>query len=248
MFRKRLVAIAPVLGLVALAFATPAAAAPSKEPIDNELEKYWNVEQAVPSLVNPLFERKGGFEGSVHLGLVPNDSYYLPMAFGGRLGYFLTDSLSLEAGFSLLTDTKSDLHEFLVCVPKPGGGCTSLAKGVREPPQTHWVGSVDLAYTPFHGKLGIFTSKLSSFDLGLSAGAGVINVSVDQSEFGNADPSPVTRLGAHWGANFRFYLTRWMNFRVDYKQFFYSPQSLPDGTATFASPVEFTAGLAFLTK
>ena len=52
------------------------------------------------------------------------------------------------------------------------------------------------------------------------------------------------RIGGHWGAGFRFYLTRFLNLHVDYKQFIYQPIS---GGSTLA-PVEFSLGLAYLSK
>lgn len=223
------------------ALATPARAA-EVDPIDKELARYWNVEQAVPSLQNPLFERKGGFEGSLHFGVVPNDSFYLPVPIGGRLAYFLTDTVSVEAGASYLLGRKSDLLTFLECASGAGKTCTSLVEDKRQPAHMTMLSSLDLAWAPFHGKVGIFTQKLSSFDLGISAGVGLVRADIDAWKDQKSVVQSQFRLGPHWGAGFRFYLTRWANLRIDYKQFTYKPND------AWLSPVEFTVGLGFLTK
>ncbi len=215
------------------------------QPIDSELDKYWNAEQKVSSLQNPMYERKGGFEAALHLGIVPNDSFYFPKSVGGRLGFFFTDTLSVEAGFSYLFNANSDLQAFLVAVPGGKNGPTDLTKGAKKAPQMTWLSSVDLAWSPFHGKLGIFASKLSNFDIGFVGGLGIIGAKIDTSD-GNEDLPAVsaTKFGGHWGATLRFYVTRWLNIRTDYRQFLY----VPDQGKPFLAPVEFTLGVAFLTK
>ncbi len=214
------------------------------QPIDQELDKYWNAEQKVPSLQNPMYERKGGLEAALHFGVVPNDSFYFPKAVGGNLGYFFTDTLAVEFGFSYLMNSNSDLQAFLTAVPGGKTGPTDLTKGAKKAPQMNWMSSADIAWAPLHGKFGIFASKLSNFDLGFVAGVGVIGVNVDTSNDGDTAPVSATKVGGHWGATLRFYLTRWLNIRTDYRQFLY----FPDQGKPFLAPVEFTLGLAFLTK
>ncbi len=214
------------------------------QPIDGELDKYWNAEQKVTSLQNPMYERKGGFEAALHFGVVPNDSFYFPKAVGGRLGYFLTDTLSVEGGFSYLLNGNSDLQAFLIAVPGGKNGPTDLTKGAKKVPQMKWLSSVDLAWAPLHGKIGIFASKLSNFDLGFVGGVGIIGANIDTSADGDSVPESKVKVGGHWGATMRFYLTRWLNVRWDYRQFLY----FPDQGKPFLAPVEFTLGLAFLTK
>jgi len=237
---KRSAAVLLAVGLLASA----SAFAEETLPIDRELDKYWNVEQAVPALENPLFERKGGFEGSVHGGIVPNDSFYLPKPIGLRLAYFLTDSVSIEAGYSYLMNADSDLQYFLTHAAKTQKGWVNLTDGVRKSPQMTMLSSLDVSFAPVHGKFGIFTSKISSFDLGISAGVGMIGVKTDASVDGQGTPAQQYKAAGHWGAGFRFYLTRWLNIRTDYKQFLYWPES----GKSFLSPIEFTLGVAFLTK
>ena len=227
-----------LMALSTVAWGRPVAA---EEPIDHELGKYWNTEQSVLSLQNPTYERKGGFELSAHFGVIPNDSYYLPMPVGARVAYFLTDTLSLEGGFSYLLQGESALQKFLNCAAKDKNDkCQSLNSGTTKPPELKMLTSLDIAWAPFHGKMGIFASKLSNFDLTIQGGAGLINAMIDTS----ADVAPVAKYvpAGHWGAGFRFYLSRYVNLRVDFKQFLYKPAT------TLIYPVEFTAGIAFLAK
>ena len=242
-----LAAMALAVAAPAAAWAVEAKADPTyngNQPIDQELDKYWNAEQKVQSLQNPMYERKGGFEAALHFGVVPNDSFYFPKTVGGKLGYFFTDTLAVEVGFSYLLNANSDLQAFLVAVPGGKNGATDLTKGAKKSPQMNWLSSADIAWSPFHGKLGIFASKLSNFDLGFVGGVGIIGANVDTSNDGDTPTVSAVKVGGHWGATLRFYVLRWLSIRTDYRQFLY----FPDQGKPFLAPVEFTLGLAFLTK
>lgn len=237
-------AVAAVFAFLVAGFAPDAAlAAEGAEPIDTELGKYWNVDQAVPSLSNPLYERKGGFEGSVQLGTIPNDNFYLFYTAGGRVAYYLGDTLALQGGFQYLMAEDSKILTFLKCVPASNNKCSVLTKGAQAAPLMHWNGSLDLVYTPFHGKWGIFDKKLTSFDVNFLAGVGVINVDIDESR-GNKAAENAIKVGGHWGLGFRFYLSRFLNLQLGYNQYIYQPQD----NISFLAPAEFTLGLAYLSK
>lgn len=221
--------------VLAIAVARPAAAE-DRQPIDAELEKYWNVELAVPTLTNPTYGRAGAFEAALGFGVVPNDSYYLPLPLNVKLGYHMTETVALEFAFSYLLTPKSDLMSFL---ESPGGGQRSLLDGVVKPPKMFMLTALDLVYSPFHGKVGVFDKKLSSFDLGLVVGVGMIGAELDETEV--EDPLTTSFLPAgHWGLALRFFATRWLNVRADLRQFAYKP-----GDAVLF-PVELTFGVSFL--
>lgn len=229
--------------LLAVAAAVPALAFAADEAIDRELQKYWNAELAVPSLSNPLYERKFGVEGTVHAGMIPNDNFYLFKSIGGRVGFFVTDTVALEGDFSTLIASESKILHFLGHVPAGPSKEASLTVGAQQAPKLNWVSTVAVAYSPLHGKIGIFDKKISSFDMNASVGAAFINADIDESQ-GNKAPVTTLKVGGAWGLGFRFYLTRFLNFRIDYKQYIYKPQE----SITFLAPVQFTAGLAFLSK
>lgn len=257
-------ALVAMVGLAPSAWAADG----SVTPIDKELEKYWNVEQAVPSLQNPLYERKGGVEATLYGGMLPNDSYFVPISAGGRVGYFLTDTLALEGGFSYLINARADkdgseLRDFLVCANKQSAAqtvkCVDLAKGAKQPPHLKWLASVNAHWTPVHGKIGIFAAKVASFDLGFNLGLGIVNGDFDPSDIdatnlpGEKTVQPALRYGAHWGAGFRFFLTRWANVRLDYRQTGYrAGNTYADdgrlGDSLWSFPAEITLGVAFLSK
>lgn len=225
------------------AFATPSAAAAEEAPIDRELGKYWNVELAVPSLEHPLFERKGAFEVSGHVGVLPNDNFYLAAPVGGRLAYHVADTLAIEGNFSYQITSESDLLSFLNC-PTGDAKCTSLTAGGQAPPKLNWTSSLGVNWSPFHGKLGIFASKISSFDLNFSAGFALIGADIDASPVDAKRAESAIKPGGAWGSGMRFYLTDALNLRVDYRQFIYKPQE----SISFLAPVEFTLGVSYLLK
>ena len=206
-------------------------------PIDQELEKYWNVELAVPTITNPSYVHKGALEGTVAFGMVPNDSYYVPLALSLRGAYHMTETLALELGLSYLgVGGDSDLHTFLKEAGKEG-----FLKGVRKPSQMIGAAALDLMFRPFHGKLGVFDKKLSSFDLAFVAGFGVISADVDAT---NEIEDPLVNeifIAGHWGVTLRFFLNKWMTIRADYRHFVFQPYK---DTTLF--PVEATIGVSFL--
>lgn len=222
------------VAFLAACFMSVPAFAKGGELIDQELQRYWNVELAVPTQTNPMHVSKGAFELSVGLGVVPNDSYYLGIPLAVRAGYHLTETLALEGAFTYLITMNSDLHSFLED--------QNLLQNVHKPPHMFMLGAVDLVYSPFHGKIGIFASKLSSFDIGLAIGAGVVGVELD----GDNPYDTLTETGfkpaGHWGATMRFYLQEWLTVRWDVRQFAYMPENAP------LFPVELTFSASFLFK
>jgi len=239
---------AALAALVAAAIATLASPAPScaEELIDKELSKYWNAEIAVPALNNPLFERKGGVEGVVRYGMIPNDNFYLFQTVGGSVGFYLTDSIAIGGDFSYLMASESKILHFLGHVPAGQGKEASLTIGAQKAPLLKWIGGLAATYTPFHGKLGIFDKKVSSFDVNFSLGASFLNADIDES-LGNKPAVNMIKVGGNWGIGMRFFLTRFLNLHVDYRQHLYSPQKSGETTILLA-PVEFSVGLAFLSK
>ncbi len=236
---KTAFSIAVVIALLATACPVVAASPTDRQPIDDELEKYWNIELAVPTVTNPMHPRSGSFEGTIVAGMVPNDSYYVPLPVGVRLAAHLLDSVAVEASFTYLLGGTSDLHYFLEHAGKSG-----LLQGVQKPPRMTMLTAVDLVYSPFHGKVGVFASKLSSFDIALAIGAGLIGADIDDSP--ETEETLVSKLipAGHWGATVRFYVTDWLCIRADYRQFVYVPQD--DAAPLF--PAEITGGLSILTN
>jgi outer membrane beta-barrel protein len=118
-----------------------------------------------------------------------------------------------------------------------------LTKGAQQVPKLNYAAALDVTYSPFHGKFGVFDKKLSSFDLSLTAGLGLINADIDES-LGNKAPVATMKVAGHWGAGLRFFLTRFLNVQVNYRQFLYQPVA----DAALLAPVEFTVGVAYLSK
>ncbi len=238
-FRTAKHTLLPITATLMVALlANSALAKDTRQPIDLELEKYWNVENPVPTVTNQTHAHKGALEGTLAFGVVPNDSYYLPIPLTVRAAFHMTESVALEASFSYLgLGPQSDLHDFLLDAGKQG-----LLQGVRKPTQMTMAASLDLMYSPFHGKLGIFDKKISSFDIAMVAGAGLIGANVDETPEVE-DPLTSSFLPAgHWGLSLRFFLKEWLTVRADYRQFAYKPQD------AVLFPVEMTIGVSFFSN
>lgn len=217
--------------------ATPGAFA-ADAPVDRELERFWNPYFDYPTRENPLNENAGKFEASVNVGVLPNDFFYMGFPINVRLDYHMTDDLALELSVSYVLTNNSDLHDFLEC-PTGGTTCPNYLDRVNKPTRPFLLTALDLAYAPFHGKLGIFDKKIASFDLGLLVGAGLIGAEVDESQ-GLASPERVFKPAGHWGAGFRFFFTETVGMRIDYRHFVYKPQD------DVILPVELTLGATFM--
>ena len=189
-------------------------------------------------MTNPTYTHKGALEGTVAVGMVPNDSYYLPVVLSARGAYHMTETLSVEASLSYWgVAGNSELHDFLL-----NAGNEGFFKGVKKPPKMNLGFAADVMFRPFHGKLGIFDKKLSSFDLAFLAGVGVIAADID------TDPERETPLenqlffAGHWGLTLRFFLSKWMTVRADYRHYTYKPYD------AWLFPVEMTLGVSFLSN
>ena len=101
------------------------------------------------------------------------------------------------------------------------------------------MGGVDLVYSPFHGKVGVFDKKLASFDVGLVVGVGMINAEIDTTEIEDKIASSILPAG-RWGVSLRFFMNEWLTVRADVRQFVYKPED------ALLFPVEMTVGIAFL--
>jgi len=226
--------------LIALMVGSVAASAFAKDayqPIDRELRKYWDVEIPVPTTTNQTHTHKGAFEAMIGVGVVPNDSYYLPLPITLRAGYHMTESVALEASFSYLgLGAESDLHNFL--------NEKRLLRGVRKPTHMTLAASIDLMYSPFHGKLGIFDKKISSFDIAMVIGAGVVGAKIDETPDVEDELTSTFLPAGHWGLTLRFFAKEWLTVRVDYRQYAYSPQE----AVAVAYPVELTLGVSFFSN
>ena len=141
--------------------ATPSASAQGVTPLDTsaldtELDRYWKPQVRKP-VRQHLFDKDGRHEFTIFTGVVPNDSFFSYLPFGGRWDMYLSDAFGIEVFGSYWLSLDGDLKGFLVD--------NNLYPILTEfPQQLLWNAAAAFVWTPIHGKVAVFTTKLFHFD------------------------------------------------------------------------------------
>jgi outer membrane beta-barrel protein len=213
------------------AAATPAAAeAPAASGSNGDTQVYWGDKRNVSIVQKRIFTKDGRLELSAFVGLIPNDPFRIYAPVGARLNYYFLESISLEVD-AQFTDlqVESGLKDTLK--NKNSAEVTLLDN-------QKWRAGAGVAWSPFYGKLSMFDTRLSHFDINLLGGFGVlqtVSASIDRtSEQSEIKPEGIL------GVGFRFFLTQSFTLRADYRQYIF--QKVGGGTAT---PSEVSLGASF---
>lgn len=240
-------ALCALVTLVVLGSA-PALAQDGSRAIERDLQRYWSGDREMPVIGGEkLYVTEGRFELAVFGGILPNDDFYTYFPVGLSVGYSFDGIWGLELSGSYV-DLKvtSDLTDFLV------------AEGANIRPSVDLgdtqLGRLNLmaTFSPLYGKWSFQTYKISHFDLFFALGGGV--VFVEEPEIIGQDPAPDPVLQVLpegvIGAGFRFFLTDWMDLRLDARVHLYprfnGNADDPDAR-TVGAPTTITLGLGFLT-
>lgn len=238
---KRMNSLLLAMATAATVLAAPAAFAQSADPgagledtqaLDDRLKLYWGQEMREVEVIQPrLYRKDQRHEFTLFAGFIPNDPFndYFPL--GGRWDYFFAEDFGVEIAGAYLIGVSSELDTFLN---------DSFEGSVKvEVKQTlQWHAGASLLWSPIHGKLGIFTEKLTHFDIFLAFGVGALGTDVQRLE---QEESKVDIAG-HLGLGFRFFLSDSVALRADYRQFFYAA----DGGG-LSHPSEITIGVSLFT-
>lgn len=213
----------------------PTVAAQTVEPLDTEaldskLDQYWKAQER-KSYRQGLYDKADRHEFSIFFGVVPNDSFFSYIPVGLRWNFYFTDAFAIEVFGAYDISIDGDLKTFL---EEKG-----LYPILNEfPQQLQWNANAAIVWTPLHGKLAAFTTKLFHFDFNISLGVGAIGTTLERPG-GTTDS--IVDFSGHLGLGLRFYVDRMIAIRADYKQFLYGAES------GIAVPAEFTIGVSFWT-
>ncbi len=222
------------LGLMVCAWA-PASSGQEATPLDRELDKVWGQERDIRVIEKRTFEKDGRHEFSLLVGIIPNDPFFNYYPVGLRYDYYFLESLALEVAGAYAFHPESNLRSFITNTFRARG-----LQGVRLPQRVEWYAGANVYWAPIYGKLAIFTSKISSFDLGFILGAAAIGSHVEKGGVFVRKSSPDVAGVA--GLGFHFYLTDLLALRADYRHYVFKAY---DGGARFLA--EITLGFAVFT-
>jgi len=222
------------LGVLTLCLA-PLARAEDATPLDRELDKVWGKERDIRVIEKRAFEKDSRHEFSLFAGIIPNDPFFNYYPLGLRYDYYFLESLALEVAGAYAFHPESNLRSFINSTFKGGG-----LRGVRLPQRVEWYAGANVYWAPIYGKLAIFTSKISSFDLGFILGAAAIGSHIEEGGVFKRKSTP--DVGGVAGLGFHFYLTDLFALRADYRHYVFKAN---DGGARFLA--EITLGFAVFT-
>jgi outer membrane beta-barrel protein len=197
---------------------------------EERLDVFWGGQRNVSIVQKRLFTKDKRSELSLFGGLIPNDPFRTYVPFGARFNYYFVESVSVElSGAYTGLEVGSGLQGLLR--NKNNATVDLLDNQV-------WRSNVAVAWSPFYGKLSMFDSRLSHFDINLVGGGGVswlVSPNEERTaEEGRIEPEALL------GVGLRFFLTESFTMRLDFRQFIFS--KVGGGTAT---PSEVTLGISF---
>lgn len=230
-----------LLVAVALCMALPAAGQ-ERTPLDKELDKVWGKERDVKVIEKRLFEKDGRHEFGLLVGIAPNDSFWNYFPVGLRYDYYLMEQLALEFSGAYVITQSTKLKTFIL----------DNFKGVQNagiPQSVEWYAGLNAYWAPIHGKLAVFSSKLSSFDLGILFGVGAIGTRIHDFN-GDAIDRKVSVMG-NLGLGFHFFLNDFLALRADYRHYLFPADDSgvnPDGAGGARQMAEITLGFSVFTK
>jgi outer membrane beta-barrel protein len=248
-------ALRTVIGIVILCAWIPVAfaeeGAPAQEErtaLDQNLDKVWGKERDVKVIQKRVFEKDQRHEIGILVGIIPNDSFFNYFPVGLRYDYFLNESVAIELSGAYVPSVDTNLRKDLL---KFSGNAIS---SVQIPEKVTWYAGINAYWAPIHGKLSIFNAKLTSFDIGLLVGLGVIGSETYNNlhkkwEARKSYGSVPFNFQANLGLGMHLFLTDYLALRLDYRHYIFP--AYPDGGSEWSNGVrslaEVTLGLGYFT-
>ncbi len=211
--------------------------------LDEQFDLYWANVRDVRNIHKRLFLKEGRHEFVVSTGIIPNDDFFVYFPQGFRYNYFFSEDLSIEVSGSYMVQMNSELKDFL----------ESENLDVILPQYLEWQAGAGVFWTPLHGKVAIFDTKLGHFDFGIGLGlmalgtrvtrSGDFDVSADEAKY-----TARTDVGGNVGAVVRFYVHDFIALRLDYRHYFCVGRDAQDNNRGLAYPAEIAFGVSFFTE
>lgn len=234
---------------VLCAFVPVAMGQESATPLDQYLDKVWGQEREVKVIEKRVFEKDHRHEIGFHVGMIPNDPFFNYFPVGLRYDYFVMESLSIELAGAYVPSMDSGVLSDLI---KFSGDALDPSSNIPE--KLEWYAGIDVYWAPIHGKVALLTSKLTSFDIGLLVGLGVIGTKIwAESQYETRlsyDGTVPFNLMLNVGVSTHWFLTDYLAVRLDYRHYIF-PAYPGEGGSEWGNGVrslaELTIGLGYFT-
>jgi outer membrane beta-barrel protein len=218
-------ALRTVIGIVILcawipvAFAEEGASAQEeRSALDKDLDKVWGKERDIKVIQKRVFEKDKRHEVGLLLGAIPNDSFFNFFPVGLRYAYFPLESVAVEFSGAYVASSQSQLQKDIKSF-------STAIKTVKLGDRVEWYAGVNAHWIPIHAKVSILNKKLTSLDLGVTIGFGLIGSKVNEDNkwetrwsYDHAIPFNIQMnigLSLHW------FLTDYLAIRLDYRNYIF---------------------------
>ncbi len=189
----------------------------------------------IPPISGQLYRKAGRVELSLTGNVSLADAFFTKYFGGVKLGYHLTESVSVAVHGMSGTSVASG--SAVLCTRT--GGCAGAFDEMlfQVPGQVRWIGGAEVAWAPVYGKLSVLAETITHFDLSVLGGVDLIahdrilsgrpSAAGGDSEAATlaasgGSPPVENAIGGHVGLGARIFLTEWMAARLEVKDYLYT--------------------------
>lgn len=203
-------------------------------------ESFWGDKRAVEVLEVRKYRKEGRVEIGLLGGVIPNDPFFFYSSSGVRLSYFISEALAVGGALIVPNASETDLGQEVF------NGFSNIDS--RQNLKQNLLYHVNIIeWTPMYGKMAFYSMGPAHFDIGLSAGFGLLHTQAPVAKLtGDVDESSETedtKALFTAGLGFRFFVNNWLVVRADVGQYFYQK---PDELGGLSHPTMVSLGMSAL--
>lgn len=180
----------------------------------------------IPPVSGQLYRKAGRLELTATGNLSLNDAFFTKVFGGVKLGYHLTEFVSVAAyasgGFA------GNSGAAAVCSAATGCSDPTEKQLWQVPGRIRAIAGLEWAWTPVYGKLNVLAEKVAHFDLSLLAGSDLVLhdevLSAQDAELlalSGGEPASKSTFGGHVGVAARLFLAEWFALRLEVRDYVY---------------------------
>lgn len=231
--------MAAVVAPGAGAWAAGTKAAAGKATAKSHKSSVWDSDEALVPLeeqvaVRHRYElRKGRFEVGPSFGFALNRAFMNAVMLGLRAQYHINDYLSVGTewtfGINFRSPLTNELDDTYENTPAAANNPQDLFdNNVKKLSRLDVLGDIRVAFTPFSGKMGVFSALFLGYDLYAFAGLAFGKTSNDFTATpggGDGDVDATNEkfnVGFAWGLGLHVYVNNWISIGIEFKDLMFS--------------------------
>jgi len=235
--RRRLLLALAVLMLPVAAVAQGTQTPPEEPGDSTALERdVGPLKDRIPPVIRHVFLLKERWELVPSVAFSFRDPFFAKYVFQLSLTYNFTDTLGVMLRGGYAVNTVSGSAQICTVDVSNGGtrGCRSPTfdeLNGRATGQIKFLGALDVQWTPIYGKFNLFAEWVLHFNLYGILGPALVSY-VGPPASGVVGSSNYLTVGGEVGIGMRFFLTKWMTLRLEFRDDIYGEKAPPPATGT----------------